>query len=64
MNVLRMKQCIKCYAENDDHVAICRACNSTKFIMEKESSMRCPACGAENEEGHDMCYSCGHRLDR
>lgn len=58
-----MKQCVKCYAENDDHVVICRSCNSTQFIMEKENTLRCPACGAENKEGQDMCYSCGHHLE-
>lgn len=55
-----MKQCIKCYSENDDHVAICRSCNSNQFIMQRESRPRCPACGAENKEGQGMCCSCGH----
>jgi RNA polymerase subunit RPABC4/transcription elongation factor Spt4 len=58
-----MKQCMKCYAENDEHYQICRACGSDKFVMKKESLVPCKYCGADTKEGDKECYSCHHPLD-
>jgi ribosomal protein L40E len=57
-----MKSCVKCYAENDEGVQICRACGSKEFHMENESKLLCPHCGQGNKEGDKECYACGHSL--
>ncbi|MBI0583999.1 MAG: hypothetical protein ISF22_07205 [Methanomassiliicoccus sp.] len=57
-----MKSCMKCYAENDEHQAICRECGSKEFTTKKESLVPCPHCGEDNQSGDKECYSCHHSL--
>ena len=57
-----MKRCIKCQAETDEGVQICRRCGSKQFYMENESKVKCLQCGATNPKGSTDCYSCGGHL--
>jgi ribosomal protein L37E len=51
---------MKCYAENDEHQEICRACGSKELVVKKESLVPCKYCGADIKEGDRECYSCRH----